>query len=258
MRALTVMAAAMCIINGARSEAMAQSKPIKALTVGLMETTRDFIAANNVASKFANVRDGGSAFFEVHLGDKEFSRLQLHYRSDGCAYDFPPGRWTDVGQTAARIDLLTSFMPLQTLGFEDGLALADQIREGLHGAGWREIEWRTRPTRENLDDNPFARSEIELGVWAVCGNADQKASLSIKHAGQTVVGTSVPLEAQVRKSPVQAGGEFLLVLDVSTSREERLVLTNLAAARRLRVNGDQNKELMAKVWIDDPDWRPPQ
>ena len=235
---------------------MAQAKPIRLLKVGLGETTRDYIASNDAAQKFAGVRDGGSAFYEVYYDDPAWDGLQLQYRSGACSYDFPPGRWLEVGQMAGRITVLTLFMPTTTLGFGESVALAQQIRSGLNGAGWTETRWLDAPDPKDINSNPFAPGRLYLASWNVCGNASQTASLSIKNAAPDVVGTSVPLDAQVRRDPVRPGGEFLLLLEVTVSRQEDMALVNLAAARRLAVNGDPEKELPAQVRIDAPDWQP--
>ena len=109
---------ALLISTASRSELVAPTKPIRPMTVGLMQTVRSFVADNDAAARYAKLSDDGSAFFEIHLDDPNLGGLQLRYRSGACAYDFPPGRWLEVDQTAGRITLLTSFMPLPTLSFD--------------------------------------------------------------------------------------------------------------------------------------------
>ena len=226
---------------------------LKVVELALLQTTRDVIARNDSTDKFRNILDDGSAWYEIRYDDSKLNGLVLHYHDHDCDYKFPAGRWMQVKQIAGRIATVVFVLPLETLGFDDAITIASEIRTGLVDAGWRETRWASDISVKTIEENPVIK-QATIGRWLPCGKAQLRAQMIISDAGQELVGTSVPFTAQRRVGPAKAEGEYLLTMELFLDSETRDRLYDLTQARRLAVNNDAKLQLPAQVWIDDPDW----
>lgn len=265
--------AAFAILSGAQT-AQAQNisnNHTRIVSVALLQPVAQLISQPPMATYEKHLRGpDGDDHSSLYLTDFASGRnlkptmtggpIVLKYASAECGLELPGGRQFMAGMSGPIIDRASIIFPMEPLTWEETLKMVAEVKESFEDAGWavnpqRKVEELTIEAFK-MDSGP--KSAI-IGQWIECGNGPAIAEVTVMHYNSLSGGSFVPPRPSFQPSDNDGEDTFLIYANFTTyPRDLAQNITELVMARRSAEGLNPSyQQLPAKIWLDDPDWRPP-
>lgn len=243
------------------------TRPIVTLTTHLAEHASEFFAHHPNIDPEPHIRSRSSdeyygdwgllAFLAYANRQEEPDGYILRYKKGDCEVSLPAGRAVAFDYQAGFFTLLSSSLPLDPLPFDEMMHLGQNIADSFDKAGWKRVKYYPNITQEEFGSRSLGGKFEFLGEWVPCNEAPFYVLITLKNFNSLPTAPMIP-PVPGRALPDDYPDRY--IIEVSFSSKGSAILDEgvaLRDARRLAVNGDKDKELTLKDWIDDPNWRPP-
>lgn len=259
-----LLAGARAFAQEAASVEPGAARPIIMVTAQLGQAAGQFFAANptidpkpHLGQAGAELPDMGFMFLHA-FADRpaEPDGYILRYEKGDCAVSLPAGRDVFFGQTAGFLTNFAATLPREPLSFDQMMALAQEIAARFDKAGWKRLNYNAAIVAENFGKNGPNKTQEKLGEWVPCNEAGLVVAIALVNHSDVRPGMMEPA-ALTAQRPADAPPHYVVEVRFMDSDmalyDEAIALRD---ARRLAVNGDTDKPLTFKLWVDEPDWRP--
>ncbi|MBA4490446.1 hypothetical protein [Paracoccus sp. S1E-3] len=250
-------------------ETMTENKR-RVVSVAIMQPVNEFLAQQTMAyyrdqARGEDYTDHSPFYLTEFASDEKRSPTMtggpiiLRYASPRCGFDLPAGRQFMAGMYGPVIDSASLIFPMEPMSWDEMQVMMRDIVTTFDTAGWartgRKIPGTITPEDFGTDTGP---KQALVGQWTECNDGPAFAEVTIQHYNSQSSGSFIP--PAVLSPPIgdDAEDRFLIYASFSVaSAELRKSIGALAMARREAEGIDPAYEnLPARIWLDDPDWRP--
>jgi len=233
--------------------------PVTTLEGSLLQTVEEFTRKNGLdISTYERWSDGRPQMDIAHAPmvfdvaprkEGSPSGYAINISTPKGFINLPVGGRVWISHRTGRITSISSTMPLQTLTFEEAIALARQIEDQITALGVEANFAHHDITEEEfLEKWRRSKNNNSYAAWGI----ENKVKLRIKpFSGYSQVAFTTPIGIP-REGPETYLVEFTMGLHEAAREEVR----ELTYARRLAINGNEEEELPISIWFDMPNWRP--
>ena len=238
--------------------------PAREMVISLGETVRDFMQANDLPAEKGRVDVPDTNHYAVAvdvIADTSpivFGDHWIHLTvKDGKAtFDLPAGRTLFIDQEAGRIKSfsLTPYASAQPL--DETNRLVKTVVDGFLARGWTPKVANSVTFALTDQDKDFAQrgEKIYAQLNDATGNLLNVTVANLASAPSQPSYLVVPSpERPTHNPPV-----YVVRLGLYWAHRNDLSYGDLVYPRRIFVNGDKNKVLRLRPWVEDPDWTPQQ
>lgn len=192
--------------------------------------------------------------------------IVLLYDKAGCELTLPAGRQFRFGRSGGFMEEIEGILPLEPLAWQRMQAQLGELVASLDSSGWRRSTGRytpNQPVRTSISPEDFANKSgpkwAAVGFWEACDDPSVKLYLEVRHYESSASGSFTPPTALAVPTDPMAEDRFLFLVRIQAEYGGRSSdeFIQLRDERRRSVTGDPGRPLPASVWLDDPDWRPP-
>lgn len=243
------------------------TKGIITFKTALLQSGHDFLALNNLTQdSWTNKRyalRGDDAVMDNNSAPLAYS-ANINNEDDPSGYavelldlnivSLPAGRLCFFMMIGARISSISLTLPLEPLSFDEMKIMAAAIDQSFEQAGYSFLRGNREMTESSFGDN--RRQKLDTyAEWRIPGKEDQfEYSLQINAYDSY---SSVAITTPLGPAPsLEDRRKYLIKFYASVKGDASREQFALRDARRLAINGDINKPIPLKIWLDDPNWRP--
>ena len=234
------------------------------MVISLGETVRDFMQSNDLSAEKGRVDVPDTNHYAVAVdviadtGPIVFGDHWIHLtvKEGDKTYDLPAGRTLFIDQEAGRIKSF-SFTPFaKALPLDQTNRQVKEVLDGFLAKGWKPKVANSMTFALTDQDSDFA----QRGEKIYAQLKDDAGNLLNATVANLAAAQSQPsyLVAPPPERPAHDPPIYVVRLGLYWARRNDLSYGDLIFPRRLFVNGDKDKVLRLRPWMEDPDWTPQQ
>lgn len=238
------------------------NSPPRPTKISLGQTVRDFLRANEIPAEVGRKNTPDKNHYAVAVdvvGDTDpiiFGDhwIRLTFEDGQQGLELPPGRTLFIDQEAGRIKSFSFTLFDQPHPLEETNRLSKALMDGFLAEGWAPRTANSMTFALTDWDEDFQRGGEKIYAQL----KDRDGNLLNFTVADLAKAPSNPsyLFAPALPRPQRDVPVYVIRIGLYWAHRNDLSYGDLIYPRRLFVQGNTDKPLPLRVWVDDPDWTP--